>query len=223
MHGLNTYDYGARQYNPVTARWDRVDPLSEKYYDVSPYSYCKNNPVRFIDPFGKEPVYDRRGLYLGSTSEGFTGEVLIYSGDDNIHFEDITREELFNQYSSDIMELDMELSFAAGGIDRKYLPDIWTHIVSHFNGLQVYDEKFSISSIANGMINYEPHLLEDLWETYFSPDDPSFLPTISGSGNNYLKYESTVENIASSIIVHEWYSHGKNMFQIQGIIIVKLI
>ena len=32
MHGLNTYDYGARQYNPVTARWDRVDPLCEKYH-----------------------------------------------------------------------------------------------------------------------------------------------------------------------------------------------
>jgi hypothetical protein len=25
--GLNTYDYGARQDDPVTGRWDRVDPL----------------------------------------------------------------------------------------------------------------------------------------------------------------------------------------------------
>ena len=25
MHGLNTYDYGARQYNPVLARWDRME------------------------------------------------------------------------------------------------------------------------------------------------------------------------------------------------------
>ena len=40
MHGLNTYDYGARQYNPVLGRWDRVDPLCEKYYSVSPYVYC---------------------------------------------------------------------------------------------------------------------------------------------------------------------------------------
>ena len=53
MHGLDTYDYGARQYNPVTARWDRVDPLCEKYYSVSPYGYCGNNPVRYIDPDGK--------------------------------------------------------------------------------------------------------------------------------------------------------------------------
>ena len=54
MHGLNTYDYGARQYNPVTARWDRVDPLAEKYYDISPYAYCANNPVNAIDPDGKK-------------------------------------------------------------------------------------------------------------------------------------------------------------------------
>ena len=53
MHGLDTYDYGARQYNPVTARWDRMDPLCEKYYGVSPYVYCHDNPVMFIDPNGK--------------------------------------------------------------------------------------------------------------------------------------------------------------------------
>lgn len=54
MHGLNTYDYGARQYDPITGRWDRMDPLCEKYYSVSPYAYCHNNPVNFIDPNGKE-------------------------------------------------------------------------------------------------------------------------------------------------------------------------
>ena len=59
MHGLNTYDYGARQYNPVTARWDRVDPLSEKYYSISPYGYCANNPVKYVDPDGRKVRYKR--------------------------------------------------------------------------------------------------------------------------------------------------------------------
>ncbi|MCF0187333.1 MAG: RHS repeat-associated core domain-containing protein, partial [Bacteroidaceae bacterium] len=56
MHGLNTYDYGARQYNPVTARWDRMDPLAEKYSGISPYAYCMGNPIIAIDPDGKEGV-----------------------------------------------------------------------------------------------------------------------------------------------------------------------
>lgn len=54
MHGLNTYDYGARQYNPVVPIWDRVDPLCEKYYNTSPYAYCGNNPVNAVDPEGKD-------------------------------------------------------------------------------------------------------------------------------------------------------------------------
>ena len=56
MHGLDTYDYGARQYDPVLARWDRMDPLCEKFYSTSPYAYCANNPVRFIDPDGQKPT-----------------------------------------------------------------------------------------------------------------------------------------------------------------------
>ena len=55
MHGLKTYDYGARQHDPVLARWDRIDPLSEKYYNVSPYNYCLNNPIKLVDPDGKAP------------------------------------------------------------------------------------------------------------------------------------------------------------------------
>jgi RHS repeat-associated protein len=56
MHGLDTYDYGARQYNPILARWDRMDPLCESYYPYSPYNYCLNNPVKHIDPDGNSPL-----------------------------------------------------------------------------------------------------------------------------------------------------------------------
>ena len=60
MHGLNTYDYGARQYDPILCRWDRVDPLAEKYYGTSPYAYCGNNPVIRVDGDGRiwDTVWD---------------------------------------------------------------------------------------------------------------------------------------------------------------------
>ena len=53
MHGLNTYDYGARQYYPILCRWDRVDPLCEKNPEISPYAYCEYDPVNAIDPDGR--------------------------------------------------------------------------------------------------------------------------------------------------------------------------
>ena len=56
MHGLNTYDYGARQYYSALPVWDRVDPLCEKYYSISPYVYCHDNPVNLIDPDGRDGV-----------------------------------------------------------------------------------------------------------------------------------------------------------------------
>ena len=52
FHGLDTYDYGASQYDPVTARWDRMDPLCEKDHSISPYAYCGNNPVNATDDKG---------------------------------------------------------------------------------------------------------------------------------------------------------------------------
>jgi RHS repeat-associated protein len=54
MNGLNFYDYSARHYDPVAPHFTTVDPMAEKYYNISPYAYCAGNPVRYIDPTGME-------------------------------------------------------------------------------------------------------------------------------------------------------------------------
>lgn len=54
MHGLDWLDYGARHMDGARVSWPTMDPLAEKYYDVSPYVYCKDNPVIYVDKDGKE-------------------------------------------------------------------------------------------------------------------------------------------------------------------------
>jgi len=55
-HGLNQYDYGARFYDAAIMRWHVPDPLTEKRYNNSPYTFCSNNPLNRIDPDGKWDV-----------------------------------------------------------------------------------------------------------------------------------------------------------------------
>ena len=45
--------YGGLMANSTNGRWHVMDPLCEKYYDVSPYAYCAGDPVNAIDPDGK--------------------------------------------------------------------------------------------------------------------------------------------------------------------------
>jgi RHS repeat-associated protein len=48
------YYYGARYYDPRISLWYGIDPLQEKYPDISTYAYCANNPVKYVDPDGRE-------------------------------------------------------------------------------------------------------------------------------------------------------------------------
>ena len=94
--GLNWYDYGARQYDPALGRFTAVDPLTEKYYEMSPYTYCGNNPIKYIDPTGADMVIwygdengkqryfmldvYKRQTYTSADRSGCREQVIYYDG-----------------------------------------------------------------------------------------------------------------------------------------------
>ncbi|MEM0941989.1 MAG: RHS repeat-associated core domain-containing protein [Bacteroidota bacterium] len=46
------YHYGVRFYDPSISRFTSIDPLSEIYYEWSPYNYVGGNPVKRTDEDG---------------------------------------------------------------------------------------------------------------------------------------------------------------------------
>ena len=50
------YYYGARYMDPMASIWYGMDPLVEKYSNISGFCYVKDNPLKFVDFKGEEPT-----------------------------------------------------------------------------------------------------------------------------------------------------------------------
>ena len=119
MHGLEWYDYGARMYEPGICRFMTMDPFCEKYYSISPYAYCHNNPVMFVDPTGMYPV-----VHITNQKTGFYAaqRVLGYEYSDNTQY---TLVPLYRVIVTDTEQDDFKMefsvtrdAFATKGIDN---------------------------------------------------------------------------------------------------------
>ena len=78
VHGYNMYDSGKRFHTSNGIRFISMDPLAEKYYSWSPYAYCMGNPVRFIDPDGKQPRPVRPPVRRGYRNGGRPNPYAFY-------------------------------------------------------------------------------------------------------------------------------------------------
>ena len=76
IHGIDWYDFNSRMYSPVLMRFMSIDPMAEKYYGISPYAYCLNNPVKYADLNGKEPFSVAAALFIAG--KAFIGAAIDF-------------------------------------------------------------------------------------------------------------------------------------------------
>ena len=75
----------------ASVRWLTLDPLANKYYGISPYAFCANNPINFVDPDGRasgDPVREpdirrnRASNLMGEGVRNYNGKYTNHQGFD---------------------------------------------------------------------------------------------------------------------------------------------
>ena len=115
MYGLHTYDFHARTLFPDLCRFDRPDPLAEKYPHLSPYLFCANDPVNNSDPTGME-IWFNDFMYVAGCE---------YFGDDDfvrrcVQAMNIVYQSGGDKLIDDLVASESIFSYIAGDGDKSF-------------------------------------------------------------------------------------------------------
>ena len=155
LNGLNMYDFGARWYDVAgVPMWTSVDPLAEKYYHVSPYAYCNNNPAMFIDPNGEDWT-DCDGNKLDNTDN--TKVFIFYSAD----FADqakVQYDEAINKYGEGTVAMSLtstteEFANDWENMSGKYIANVMIMTHGKNQSIALDGGKNQLTSTGDGLTN----------------------------------------------------------------------
>ncbi len=167
--GLPYLDYGARFYHQLSSRWTTMDPLAEKYYSVSPYAFCSNNPVNFVDWDGDFPLVANLVGGIASVAVDYTGQVIA----NVVHDKEVSTSAFLNVDVGD-MAISFGEGFVTGGgnIVKKVATKVAVAVVSEVarNAVDV--------KVGNGVTLEVNSVLETTVNTVVGVTAGSFTPSI---------------------------------------------
>ena len=102
--------YGARYYwSEVLTGWLSVDPMVDKYPNISPYTYCVWNPVKLVDPDGNEAMTNDD--WYKSTTKNSNGDYSVFWSPENAQTISVNGETYTNIGSSYIHSTEQGVTF----------------------------------------------------------------------------------------------------------------
>ena len=133
VNGLNQYDFGARRRFASIPVTTTMDPLCEKYYPISPYAWCGNNPVNNVDLHGDSIWYTMGDNNV--ITMHMTGKVINNSGDN------INMKRAANDIASGI-DKSFSGKFKKDGVTYTLKTDIQLEAVTSMNDVAESDHLF---------------------------------------------------------------------------------
>ena len=206
--GLDAYDFGARMFFADRMQWGQMDPLCEKYYDVSPYEYCHNTPVNLYDLDGRDDWYDKHGTFQN-------------------HFDNETDNIIIKRWEITLTFGDFDFTVCGGDYIENCLltaeaySNIFTDILSNMNDVDIsclHNDRVSVTIIEDD-INWLK--IADRYNDAFKSGDCFAEIGRFGDKQNLtayifkddaykLDFFSTVSNIQNLLGAHEYIGHFKN-------------
>ena len=139
----NNYDFGARMYDPSLGRWLSLDPLMTKYPALSPYIFCANNPIIFIDVDGKEFILSTNYTYDGVASPTSAHQLGVTSINGSSPFS-LAFNSKTNEFDFTLnvnVQFTSNFTSSGGGSMEKENPGLYREVKAHENGhvQQIYE------------------------------------------------------------------------------------
>ena len=193
---------GASYYDSNLGRWLTPDPLADKYPGWSPYNYTLNNPMKYIDPDGNDPILTGAAVAVAAGTALGVGITLYATYE-------VTKNYLENPGSVNMPNQSTVMGVALG-----YANSVYNTVNSWFSS----EEKSSTEK--NQTDNSEANQGKNTGfkEQVSQYSDKSLKKAQKNLGKSITEHEAKIKNDPKSKAVKHWENEIKTWKEQQKIV-----